>query len=85
MSLPGPIVTMCAGADDSLIIVYTAGAGVAKAHNLGYLLYDATEMTCMRKDSVPVSPSADLQWIGYSETGVSVNRADIGITNLLIH
>lgn len=61
---------MCAGPDDSLVVVYTAGAGVAKTHNLGYLLFDVTEMTCGRRDGLPISPSSDLQWLGYSEIGV---------------
>lgn len=71
MSLPGPIVALCGGPDDMLVIVFTAGPDVAKTHNFGYLLYDVSEMTCIRKDTLPVSPGADLQWIGYSEAGVS--------------
>ncbi|KAI9010132.1 hypothetical protein DFJ74DRAFT_339799 [Hyaloraphidium curvatum] len=84
MCLPGPIVCLCAGADDTLLVVFTAGTGVARTHNLGYMLYDVSDMTCLRKDSLPVSPGADLQWVGYSETGNVSTYDSTGILRMLM-
>lgn len=71
LCLAGPVVSM-ASYQDTLMVVYHLGGAYHGEQNLGYLLFDVVKKVVLRKDALPISPSARLDWIGFSDSGVGI-------------
>ncbi|KAJ3224794.1 hypothetical protein HDU81_008347 [Chytriomyces hyalinus] len=69
LSLSGNVVAMT-GDGDFVGIVYHLGGTVHGDQNMGYMFLNVSKgISTLRKDSLPLSPLATLQWIGFSESG----------------
>ena len=70
VSLPGPVVCM-SGHGSQLIVVYHNGLGLPGSQCLAVKLFDLDTSTQVIADQrLPLSPKANLSWLGYENSTV---------------
>ena len=69
-SIPGPIVTIL-GSEELVVVVYHESGVFHGNQSLAYVIIDAESGRRLCKDNLPISPLSTLQWLGFSQTGVS--------------
>ncbi|KXS12667.1 WD40 repeat-like protein [Gonapodya prolifera JEL478] len=85
LSLSGPLVSMTSFEDHFMVVTHS-GAAFHGDQNLSYCLYNVETMEVIKKDSLPISPSSELTWIGFSENNIPVTYDSEGVLRgLLLH
>uniref|UniRef100_A0A0B7AUS7 Uncharacterized protein n=1 Tax=Arion vulgaris TaxID=1028688 RepID=A0A0B7AUS7_9EUPU len=85
ISLPGNIVTL-ASCESKLLTVYHKGMGVPGDQYMGVNVIKVkgdTRSVIISGDTLPLSPTARLSWIGFSEEGTPLYMDSLGIVRML--
>eukprot|EP00730_Choanoeca_flexa_P003859 TRINITY_DN11524_c0_g2_i2.p1 TRINITY_DN11524_c0_g2~~TRINITY_DN11524_c0_g2_i2.p1 ORF type:complete len:1032 (+),score=334.37 TRINITY_DN11524_c0_g2_i2:48-3098(+) len=69
--LGGNVVTMSAF-EEKLFVAYHDGAGANGEQQLTYLIFDCDAHKVIAQSTLPLTPAAELRWVGFSETGLPV-------------
>lgn len=83
-SIPGPVVTMAAR-DHQLLIVYHGGAFLSGEQNFSYMLLDVDARKTVSTGRLPVTPKADLTWVGFTDHGLPVSADSEEMVRTLTH
>ena len=75
LSLSGPPVSMV-GQAALLAVVFHDGVPLPGHQNLGLLVLDVTKKKQLYRGKCVISPRATLTWIGFSDVGVSAEKAE---------
>eukprot|EP00049_Salpingoeca_infusionum_P026056 m.23438 g.23438 ORF g.23438 m.23438 type:complete len:1084 (-) comp8501_c0_seq2:2108-5359(-) len=79
----GPIVAMAAF-ESKLMMIYHVGLGLNEDQNMEVLVMDVEKRVTEHKGRLPLSPKAQLTWIGFSETGVPAVADTENIIKVLV-
>lgn len=83
MSLPGNVIGMAAQGHRLAVIYHQGAARLDGTQTLGYLLLDCLEGRRLQAGSVAISPGAQLQWLGFSLSGLLSTCDSTGVVRSL--